>query len=68
MKMGVCTYKEIFTSGWDNVVKKYMIEEDDIILFSFYPMSDGGLALLLAKLCEVVCLCYLMLIYAILTM
>jgi cobalamin biosynthesis protein CobT len=38
------------TSGWDDVVKEYNFEEDDIVLFCFDPKRSGGLNLLLVHM------------------
>jgi hypothetical protein len=50
MKKGMGTNQAIMTSGWDDVVKEYNFEEDDIVLFCFDPKSSGGLNLLLVHM------------------
>uniref|UniRef100_A0ACD5W6R1 Uncharacterized protein n=1 Tax=Avena sativa TaxID=4498 RepID=A0ACD5W6R1_AVESA len=37
IKMEQGTNKAIITSGWPNAVKRYLIEEEDIYIFIFYP-------------------------------
>ena len=50
MKKGMGTNQAIMTSGWDDVVKEYNFEEDDIVLFCFDPKRSGGLNLLLVHM------------------
>jgi hypothetical protein len=47
MKMGARSINEILKSGWDMVVKKFKLREDDKVLFSFSERDDGALDLLL---------------------
>ena len=42
--------KAAMTTGWEDAVKSYGLEEDDIVLFSFEPVTAGTLDLMLFKL------------------
>jgi hypothetical protein len=45
MKMGARSNSAILTSGWDMVVRKFNLMEDDKILFFFSERDDGDLDL-----------------------
>ena len=50
MKMAEFKNNSMMTSEWGKAVKRYKIEEDDIVLFHFEPTSKGGLELLIVPL------------------
>jgi hypothetical protein len=46
MKMGARSNNAILTSGWNMVVRKFKLREDDKVLFCFSKRDDGDLDLL----------------------
>ena len=50
MKMGAGSNNAILTTGWDKVVRRFKLNEDDIALFCFHERDDGELHLLVEAL------------------
>ena len=50
MRMAAFTNNAIVCGGWDAIVKRFKLEEDEIVLFDFYVKDDGGLTVTLLKL------------------
>ena len=50
MRMAATTNNAIVCGGWDAIVKRYKLEEDEIVLFDFYVKNHGGLTVTLLKL------------------
>jgi hypothetical protein len=49
MKMGARSNNIILTSGWNIVVRKFDLREDDKVLFCFFERDDGDLDLLVDR-------------------
>lgn len=50
MKMGAGSKNAILTTGWDKVVRRFKLNQDDIALFCFHERDDGELHLLVEAL------------------